>query len=89
MPRYEIEFRPPAYRAFAKLDPIIKRRLAPALNALREDPRPQGAKRLKGAGDVWRIRVGAYRVVYVIEDDRLVVVVVRIGPRGSVYRRRD
>jgi mRNA interferase RelE/StbE len=83
---YELTFRPSAYRAFGKLDPVIKRRVGPAIDALRENPRPRGSKRLSGQDDVWRIRVGAYRIVYAIEDDRLLVMVVRIGPRGSVYR---
>ncbi|HEX9094316.1 MAG TPA: type II toxin-antitoxin system RelE/ParE family toxin [Coriobacteriia bacterium] len=86
MPSYELKFRPSAYRAFARLDPVIKRRVAPALDALRDEPRPRGAKKLSGVDDVWRIRVGAYRIVYAIEDDRLLIMIVRIGPRGSVYR---
>jgi len=41
---------------------------------------------LAGSGDLWRIRVGDYRVVYTINDDRLVVTVVRVGHRREVYR---
>lgn len=53
--------------------------------ALEDDPRPPGASRLVGADDLWRIWVGDYRVVYAIEDDRLVVIVVRVAGR-KVYR---
>lgn len=65
-----------------------KRVLAPlkaALGRLADDPRPPGVKKLKGLQDQWRIRVGGWRIVYVIEDGRLVVVVVAVGVRGGVY----
>jgi mRNA interferase RelE/StbE len=54
--------------------------------AVADDPRPPGATRLVGADDLWHIRVGDYRVVYTIEDDRIVVIVVRVAGRGKVYR---
>ncbi len=54
--------------------------------ALEDDPRPPGVTRLVGADDLWRIKVGDYRVVYAIKDDRLVVIVVRVAGRGKVYR---
>ena len=41
---------------------------------------------MSGSGDDWRIRVGDWRVVYRIDDGRVVVVVVRVAPRGGVYR---
>jgi len=85
--RFQLEFRPAAYRDFSKLDPAVRRRLTPAMDALRDDPRPPGVKHLAGPHDLWRVRVGGYRIVYAIHDDRLVIVVVRIGPRRSVYRR--
>ena len=65
-----------------------KRMLVPlrkALDRLAENPRPPGVKKLKGVQDQWRIRVGDWRIVYVIEDGRLVVVVVAVGVRGGVY----
>jgi mRNA interferase RelE/StbE len=86
MPQWRIEFTPSAYRAFAKLDPARKKRLLPAIDALQADPRPVGAKRLIAGEELWRIRVGAYRIVYSVEDDRLVVVLIKIGHRRDVYR---
>jgi mRNA interferase RelE/StbE len=53
---------------------------------LEDDPRPPGVTRLVGADDLWRIRIGDYRVVCAMEDDRLVVIVVRVAGRGKVYR---
>lgn len=55
------------------MDRRVVARILPAIAALADDPRPPGVKRLKGASDLWRIRIGDYRVVYTIEDDRLVV----------------
>jgi mRNA interferase RelE/StbE len=55
--------------------------------ALAEEPRPPGCVKLSGVGDLFRVRQGRYRIVYTIEDDRLVVVVVRIADRKEVYRK--
>ncbi|HKV61038.1 MAG TPA: type II toxin-antitoxin system RelE/ParE family toxin [Candidatus Acidoferrum sp.] len=55
------------------------------LLALSENPRPLGCKKLKDSGD-WRIRVGAYRVLYNIDDSRSTVTILRIRHRKEVYR---
>ena len=59
-------------------------RVAEVIEALKNNPRPVGAKKL--GGKVHRIRVGPYRVLYEILDDRLVVLVVEIGDRREIYR---
>jgi mRNA interferase RelE/StbE len=87
MPTWSVEFSTAARRAFAKLDPAVKRRITSAVEELRHDPRPTSAKRLVGRADYWRIRVGSYRVVYTLEDDRFVILVVKLGHRRGVYRR--
>ena len=63
----------------------IYNRIISALRALSENPRPHGVKKLKGYRDYWRIRVGDYRVIYTIQNDLLLVVVIRIGHRREVY----
>ena len=63
----------------------IYTRIISALHALADDPRPHGVKKLKGYRDYWRIRVGDYRIIYTIQDDRLLVVVIRIGHGREVY----
>nr|WP_281168364.1 type II toxin-antitoxin system RelE/ParE family toxin [Agrococcus lahaulensis] len=55
------------------------------LELLAEDPRPPAARKLTGRPE-WRVRSGDYRVVYAIEDDRLLVVVVTLGRRDVLYR---
>ena len=62
-----------------------RQRVAKRIEALAEDPRPPGCKKLSGS-ERYRVRQGSYRIVYAIEDDELVVYVVKIGDRRSVYR---
>ena len=86
--RYQLEFQPSALRELRKLPQDALRRIRDATEALRDEPRPEGVIKLAGGDDLWRIRVGNYRVVYAIHDDRLLVTVVVIGHRREVYRRR-
>lgn len=62
-----------------------RRRIVSRIQALAENPRPDGCKRLSGS-ERYRIRQGSYRIVYSIEDKQLVVYVVKIADRKSVYR---
>jgi mRNA interferase RelE/StbE len=84
--RYGIELRPAAVRALRKLDPPVARRLQAAIALLAEDPRPPASRPLRGR-PAWRVRVGDYRVIYTIEDDVLLIVVVTLGHRRDVYDR--
>ena len=85
--RYALEFSPKALRALRKLDRLVVAHIREATEALRDEPRPAGAKMLTGMHGVMRIRVaGDYRVVYTIDDDKLVVLVVDAAHRGKVYR---
>jgi mRNA interferase RelE/StbE len=82
---YAVEFLPSAARELSKLEPAVRRRLARRIDRLTQDPRA-GAVKLRGAEDVWRVRVGDYRIVYQVHDDRLLILVIRIGHRRDVYR---
>ena len=84
---YTVEFLPSAQRELAALPKDIQRRIANRIDALREDPRPPGSKQLQGAGRLYRLRVGDYRVIYSIESRRLVIIVVNVGHRRDVYRK--
>jgi mRNA interferase RelE/StbE len=64
----------------------VQRRLDPALQALKQDPRPPGCKKLSGEESLWRIRVGDYRIVYQIRDNELLVLVLKMGHRREIYR---
>jgi mRNA interferase RelE/StbE len=62
-----------------------RQRVVKRIESLARDPRPPGCKKLSGS-DRYRVRQGSYRIVYAIEDDNLVVYVVKIGDRKSVYK---
>ena len=81
--RYALEFAPKALRALRKLDRPVVERIKAATESLRDNPRPAGAKMLTGMHGVLRIRVaGDYRVLYTVDDDRLVVLVVDAASAG-------
>lgn len=87
MSHYRIELRPAAVRALRKLDPQIRHRIHGAIALLAQDPRPPGARALRGRPG-FRVRVGDYRIVYTVTDDvLLVVVVVTLGHRRDIYDR--
>lgn len=83
---YRIEVKPSAADALAKIPHPHRRRIARKIDRLADNPRPRGATVLEGRFGLYRIRVGDYRVVYQIHDVALLVLVVRIGSRGDVYR---
>jgi mRNA interferase RelE/StbE len=58
-----------------------------AIELLKENPRPPKAIKLAGHDDLYRVRIGDYRIVYSIEDNKLVVYVIRIAHRRDIYRR--
>lgn len=82
---YRIEFVKQAAKQFKKLSTQDRQRLKPKIDALAIDPRPSGVVKLSG-DDLYRIRVGDYRIIYSIQDNRLLVLVVKIGHRRDVYR---
>ncbi len=84
MSTYRIELRPAAVKALREIDPQDRPRIQGAIALLGEDPRPPGAKALQGR-DGLRVRVGNYRIIYTIQDDVLLVVVVTLGHRKDVY----
>jgi mRNA interferase RelE/StbE len=54
--------------------------------ALASAPRPAGVVKLAGADNLWRLRIGVYRIVYEIRDDRLTILVLRVAHRKDAYR---
>ena len=78
-----------AAKALRKLPAHIRSRIVSAIDALAEEPRPHGVKALDAATKLYRVRVGAYRIVYQIQDAALIIVIVRVGDRKEVYRRID
>lgn len=86
---YRLEFRPAAVRQIRKLPRDAQKAIKDTTESLRADPRPHGVVKLSGSDDLWRVRVGRYRVVYQIVDDELLVTVVKAALRDeSTYRER-
>ena len=71
-----------------RLPHSVNNRLILAMRSLATNPRPPGCKKLEGSENDWRIRVGEYRIIYSIEDDKLIVLVIDVGPSKDIYRRR-
>lgn len=61
-------------------------RIAAKIDSLAQQPRPSGCKKLRGADDLWRIRVGDYRIIYAVNDIELLVEIRVIRHRGDAYR---
>jgi mRNA interferase RelE/StbE len=85
--RYNVFIKPSAVKEIEAIDSKKDRnRVVRRIQALAGDPRPTGVEKLSGE-EKYRLRQGSYRIVYAIEDDRLVVYVVRVGHRKDVYRK--
>ena len=76
-----------AARELLRLEERARERVEAAINRLARDPRPRGCKLLRGER-LYRVRVGGYRIIYAIEDDRLLVLIVKVAHRREAYRRR-
>jgi mRNA interferase RelE/StbE len=83
---YRIELTSRAARQFAELEAPLQKRIGARIDALAKDPRPPSSRKLVGSDDLYRIRVGDYRVIYRIEDRVVLITVIRIGHRRDVYR---
>ena len=86
MAKYEIEISRIAEKQLKKLPKDDQKRVADALRELCEDSFPRGARKLSGYEDVFRIRVGRYRILYSVSETELIVIVLKIGHRKDVYR---
>jgi len=85
MARYELRVRPSVAKDLRGMPKAHVKRILARMQGLRDDPRAPGCEKLSGA-ELYRVRQGAYRIVYEIHDERIVVEVIRIGHRGEVYR---
>lgn len=86
MPDYGIVFARSARKELERLNPQDQRRVFRRIERLSKDPRPPGCRKLEGAEDLWRIRIGDHRVVYAIDDTRRLVDIVAVRHRSDAYR---
>ncbi len=83
---FEIFIERAAEKDMRRLSHEVHTRVVLAIHGLGKNPRPSGAKKLKGGANDWRVRVGEYRVLYEIADAIRVVKIYRVRHRGDVYR---
>ncbi|MGP6173279.1 type II toxin-antitoxin system RelE family toxin [Corynebacterium sp. A21] len=81
-----ITYKPSAAKALRKLDRQYQQAIITAIDALAHEPRPDGVKKLQGGDGEYRIRVGAHRVAYEVNDEELIILVLHLGHREAVYR---
>ena len=86
MGKYEIEFAKSVRKDFRKIPKKDTEKILKLIESLSENPRPLNSKKLTGE-QIYRIRQGRYRILYEIEDWKLIVFVVRVGDRKEVYRK--
>jgi mRNA interferase RelE/StbE len=84
---YSVEIKPLARKELEALTDGVLARVVRKIESLGHVPRPTGCKKLKGYTDQWRVRVGDWRVVYIIDDTAKLVSVTRIAHRREVYER--
>ncbi len=86
MGRYSIFFRKSVARDVRRIPKQDLQRILTAIDRLTEDPRPHNSEKLSGL-ERYRLRQGAYRILYEIDDEKVIVIVVKIGHRKDAYRR--
>ena len=85
---YSVQIKPAAQRQIKKLPLDIQAQIIQKLAELELDPRPINVQKLSGEENAYRVRVGDYRIVYEIYDQVLLVIVVKVGNRREIYRRK-
>ena len=84
MVNYKIEIKKSAAKEISKLPKEAVKRIVEKIQTLSDEPRPNGCKKLSG-DEKYRIRVGVYRILYSIMDEKLVIFIVKVGHRKEIY----
>lgn len=85
--RYELLWTGRAEKSLAKLERSTPQRILIAAEVLLDHPRPPAARHLVGTDGLYRIRIGDWRLIYQVQDDQLIILVVTLGHRREVYRQ--
>jgi mRNA interferase RelE/StbE len=86
MQQYEIIFARSARKELQALSTDIAERILGKIDLLALNPRPSGCKKLRGHSSLWRIRVGEYRIIYTIYDDKRIIDISIVRHRSEAYR---
>ncbi len=84
---YKIEWKQSAKKELRKLEKATISRIIRVVEDLSSDPHPTGCRKLQGSEHLYRVRVGNYRVVYSVENEVLLIEIIRVGHRKEIYRR--
>jgi len=86
---YKIEYAPRTEKQLAIIPKAIRKKIFERIEKLATQPRPENVEPLSGSDDgLYRIRQGDYRIVYSIEDNKLLILVVRVVQRKEVYKKK-
>ena len=85
--RFSVLIKPAVQKELDNPDDALFARIDRKILCLTDQPRPAGCKKLKGHPDLWRIRIGDYRVVYAVNDALRTVEILRVAHRREVYER--
>ena len=86
MAKYRIEVSATAEKQLKKIRREHQVRIVRSISLLASEPHPDGCRKMGGYDDIYRIRVGNYRVIYEIDGKQIVVIILKIGHRRDVYR---
>jgi len=86
MNEYDVVFARSARKELERLDELLSSRILRRIELLARTPRPEGCRKLQGASNLWRIRIGDYRVLYAVDDARRLVDIIAVRHRSEAYR---
>ena len=85
---YQVQIAPAAQREFRRLPPEVVRKVDAAILELEQHPRPHACTKLEGSEEEYRVRVGDYRIPYVMDDKARLVTIAHVRHRRDAYRKR-
>jgi mRNA interferase RelE/StbE len=83
---YRVRYKIKAAKMLRRLSNPARRRIQLIVLSLENNPYPSGVKKMKGFSETYRIRVGDYRIIYEIADAIKIITIIKIGPRGDIYK---
>jgi mRNA interferase RelE/StbE len=83
---FKLEYKNSVKKELRKLAQMDRMTIVHKIELLKQEPKPEGSAKLKGSRDLFRIRHGDYRVIYQIQNDILVIIIIRIGHRREIYK---
>jgi mRNA interferase RelE/StbE len=86
MADYSITFARSARKELESLDAFLVQRIFPRIEALAKEPRPKGCRKLRREKNLWRVRVGDYRVIYAIDNEKHAIDIIAVRHRGKAYQ---